>query len=148
MPLRNFVTRKDAIMNVHVRDQLSIMLTDVPGELARIAEAMQKADVNIEGSSAIKMGGTGVRFVVDKVDAAKAAVAALGLQADSQKVVVVSITDDKPGMIAQVARMLSDQGINIDNFYHASTGRNGAAMMYILVGDEMANKAVEALSGM
>lgn len=124
---------------VRVADQINLMLVDGPGVLAGVAEALQKAGVNIEGSSAIKVGGTGVRLVVDNVEAAKAAIGSMGTMT-MQKTIVVKFDDNKPGMIAMVARKLGDAGISIENFYHAASGS-----LFLIVGDVNTDKAVEAL---
>jgi hypothetical protein len=124
---------------VRIADQINLMLVDGPGVLASVAEALQNANVNIEGSSAIKVGGVGVRLVVDNVEAAKAAIGSMGTMT-LQKTVVVKFEENKPGMIAKAARALGDAGISIENFYHAASGS-----LFIIVSDADTEKAAETL---
>lgn len=125
--------------HVRIVDQINLMLVDGPGVLASVAEALQKAGVNIEGSSAIKVGGVGVRLVVDNVEAAKAAIGSMGTMT-TQKTIAVKFEENKPGMIAKAARALADAGISIENFYHAASGS-----LFVIVDDAMTEKAAEAL---
>jgi hypothetical protein len=99
---------------------LTVILQDRPGELARLGQATGEAGVNIQGMCAFTGEGTGVIHVL--VDDAKAAVARQALEeagmgvADEREVLVVDI-EDRPGTLGELARSLGEAGVNIELAY-------------------------------
>ena len=99
---------------------LTVVLQDRPGELARLGQATGEAGVNIQGMCAFTGEGTGVIHVL--VDDAKAAVARQALEeagmgvADEREVLVVDI-EDRPGTLGELARSLSEASVNIELAY-------------------------------
>ncbi|MBI5456162.1 ACT domain-containing protein [Candidatus Kaiserbacteria bacterium] len=130
--------------------QLKVVVAHVPGSLARVAEALQKADVNIEGTCHTE--GTDetapFRMIVDKPDEAKKAIESLGEPVTFEQCLSVQSEDDKPGFIARVARKLGAASINIQAIYHTSSGRGGSATMYISVDKANLPKALELLKSL
>ena len=99
---------------------LTIILRDQPGELARLGEVTGAAGVNIQGLAAFTGEGRGVIHVlVDDDDAARAAEelerAGLGV-ADQREVLVVDV-DDRPGSLGELARELAEANVNVDLAY-------------------------------
>ena len=99
---------------------LTVILQDRPGELARLGQATGEAGVNIQGMCAFTGEGTGVIHVL--VDDAKGAVARQALEeagmgvADEREVLVVDI-EDRPGTLGELARSLGEAGVNIELAY-------------------------------
>ncbi|MEK7557079.1 MAG: ACT domain-containing protein, partial [Patescibacteria group bacterium] len=75
-------------------------------------------------------------LVVDDAEAAKAALEALGKKVSMSEILQFHCSDDRPGVIAAIARKLGDAGINIDNIYYSSIGRGQPAKVYVWVAKE------------
>jgi hypothetical protein len=99
---------------------LTVILKDRPGELARLGEATGEAGVNIQGMCAFTGEGTGVIHVL--VDDVQAAVARQALEdagmgvADEREALVVDI-EDRPGTLGELARSLGEASVNIELAY-------------------------------
>jgi hypothetical protein len=99
---------------------LTVILRDTPGELARLGEVTGAAGVNIRGLAAFTGEGRGVIHVLvddDVVARARDELerAGIGL-ADEREVLVVDI-QDRPGSLGELARELSEANVNIDLAY-------------------------------
>ena len=99
---------------------LTIVLTDKPGELARIGEATGQAGVDILGMAAFTGQGRGIIHILvatERADAAQAALEQAGLGvADSREVLLIDVTD-RPGSLGGLARTLGDANVNIELAY-------------------------------
>src|SRR5688572_17389242 len=99
---------------------LTLILDDSPGELARLGQITGAAGVNIQGLAAFTGEGRGVIHVlVDDDVAARAGEelrrAGMGV-ADEREVLVVDV-DDRPGSLGELARELAEANVNIDLAY-------------------------------
>jgi len=99
---------------------LTVILDDTPGELARLGQVTGEAGVNIRGLAAFTGEGRGViHLLVDDevVERARDELrrAGIGL-ADEREVLVVDILD-RPGSLGELARELSEASVNIDLAY-------------------------------
>jgi hypothetical protein len=99
---------------------LTIILDDRPGELARLGEVTGAAGVNIQGLAAFTGEGRGVIHVLVDDDKAARAVeelrrAGMGV-ADEREVLVVDVAD-RPGSLGELARELAEANVNIDLAY-------------------------------
>jgi hypothetical protein len=99
---------------------LTVVLKDRPGELARLGEITGAAGVNIRGLAAFTGEGSGIIHLLVDDDAVERATeelrrAGLGV-ADEREVLVVDI-DDRPGSLGELARELSEANVNIDLAY-------------------------------
>jgi hypothetical protein len=99
---------------------LTVVLQDRPGELARVGGATGAAGVNVQGMCAMTGEGRGViHLLVDDADASRAHKAledaGLGV-ADDREVLVIDIRD-RPGSLGEVARTLGDANVNIEFAY-------------------------------
>ena len=99
---------------------LTVILSDRPGELARLGEALGSAGINIQGMCAMTGEGTGVIHVLVADYAAYRAHEALeeaGMGvADEREVLVVDV-DDRPGTLGELARSLGEASVNIELAY-------------------------------
>jgi hypothetical protein len=99
---------------------LTIVLRDQPGELARIGEATGQAGVNILGMAAFTGEGRGIIHILvadEQAGVARAALESAGLGiADSREVLVIDV-NDRPGTLGGLARTLGDANVNIELAY-------------------------------
>lgn len=99
---------------------LTVILKDEPGQLARLGEATGRAGANIQGLAAFTGEGNGViHLLFDDADAdrARAALEDAGLGvADDREVLVVDVRDS-PGTLGELARELGEAGVNIELAY-------------------------------
>jgi hypothetical protein len=122
---------------------ITVILDDRPGELARLGTATGAAGVNILGMAAFTGEGRGVIHVlVDEDDLARAREAlhdaGMGI-ADEREGLVVDIPD-RPGSLGELARELSDANVNIDLAY---TTFGGVKIVIVTDDLESARAALE-----
>ena len=104
---------------------ITLLLDDQPGALARVGEVLGRAGVNIEGLCAVTSGGgqAEVHVLVKDLDAALPALARSGLAVSSEQEVVVVALEDRPGALGAVSRRLGEAGVNITLTYLATDTR-------------------------
>jgi hypothetical protein len=89
-------------------------LTNKPGALADIAEALGKKAINIENVAGAACGDSGRVALVTADDVGtRAVIAAAGLKSQELEVTEASL-GNTPGSLGQAARRLSDAGVNIE----------------------------------
>jgi hypothetical protein len=89
-------------------------LTNKPGELARVAEAIAQKGINIEGFAGATAGGAGAVVLVTNDEAGtRRALGDAGCSSREVELVMASL-DHVPGGLASAARKLADAGINIE----------------------------------
>ena len=99
---------------------LTVILQDRPGELARLGQATGEAGVNLQGMCAFTGEGRGIIHIL--VDDAKATAARQALEeagmgvADEREALVVDI-EDRPGTLGELARSLAEASVNIELAY-------------------------------
>jgi hypothetical protein len=99
---------------------LTIVLRDRPGELARIGEATGQVGVNILGMAAFTGEGRGIIHILvsdEKATAARAALEAAGLGVADQREVLVIDVEGRPGTLGELARTLGEASVNIELAY-------------------------------
>jgi len=91
-----------------------VELTNKPGELARVTEAIAQKGINIEGFAGATAGGAGTVVIVTNDEAGtRRALSDAGAGAREVELVMASL-DHVPGSLAAAARKLADAGINIE----------------------------------
>ena len=99
---------------------LTVVLKDEPGQLARLGGATGAAGVNIEGMCAFTGEGRGIIHLLIADDAVDRAVASLegeGMRvADRREVLVVDVAN-QPGSLGELGRQLTAAGVNIELLY-------------------------------
>jgi hypothetical protein len=109
--------------NVMTKD-LTIILEDRPGSLAKLGEALGKAGVNIEGSCGITCEGLGVfHILVEDLAKARRAVKNAGFEVRAERSVLVLKIKDRPGELGKIARRIADAGVNLELMYLATKTR-------------------------
>ena len=103
---------------------LTVILHDRPGELARVGEVAGQAGVHIRGMAAFTGEGNGVVHVLVDDDQVEDAVAALKAEhmkvADEREVLVVDV-GDRPGSLGELARELAEANVNVELAYPTFT---------------------------
>jgi hypothetical protein len=112
---------------------VTVILEDRPGELARLGEATGAGGVNIEGMAAFTGEGRGViHILVEDAGRAREALESAGIRiADEREALVVDI-NDQPGSLGELARRLGEASVNIELAYTTFGG-----VKVIIVTDDM-----------
>lgn len=125
--------------------QLSIFVENKTGRLHSIVDVLSKGNINLRALSIADTTDFGIlRVIVDDSDAAKAALAEVGVISKITDVIAVKI-DDKTGGLASVLDTLSDSGISIEYMY-AFLGREAGRALMVLKSndDDAAEKTLTA----
>lgn len=102
--------------------EFNFSLDQTPGGLASIAEALGKSGINIEGGAGIRVGGKGmITLVTHEPEVAAKTLKEAGIPYETEEVLIVALKD-KPGALAELTRMLADQGVNLTSFYITMAG--------------------------
>ena len=118
-----------------------VVLPDKPGALARLGEVLGDARVNIEAIHGLSLEGRSiVQFVANDPAKAGQALDAAGLAYSTREVLVVRILDE-PGMLGDVALVMSKAGINIDSVYVTTRG-------HVVLGVDDLAGAIQVAGGM
>jgi hypothetical protein len=104
---------------------LTVVLEDRPGELAKLGEATGAAGINIEGMSGQTREGRGeIHILVEDAQAAREALSGAGIEVQEERDALVVAVEDRPGTMAEVARKLADAGVNVEFAYATFGGTN------------------------
>ena len=96
---------------------LHVLAPNQPGVLARIAEALAAAGVNIEDFDVESHDAEGIiSLSVDKYDEALHVLRDLGYRAITQDTLVIRL-EDKPGALAKIAVRLKDAGLDLRSMH-------------------------------
>jgi hypothetical protein len=103
---------------------LTVILHDKPGELARVGEVTAEAGIHIRGMAAFTGEGNGVVHVLvddEEVSRAIAALKAAHMKvADDREVLVVDVSG-APGSLGELARELAEANVNVELAYPTFT---------------------------
>ena len=104
--------------------QLSVMMENKPGQLARLGAVLARAKVNIEAISVLDSSEVGVVRLVTSANAkARAALKKAGMNVVQQPVLIVKLPNE-PGALGTAARKLAAAKVNIE-FVYGSAARAG-----------------------
>ncbi len=124
-----------------IRKQISTLLVNKPGTLARLCSVLKQKRVNILAISIENMVDSCVlHAVVDDTEAGIEAIKKIGLPVVLNPVLVLTLPD-KPGAVGEVARKLTKAGVNIEYVY--GSGGFGKGLVVFRVSD--VNKAAKAV---
>ncbi len=95
----------------------SIQLTNNPGDLARVAQALGRRGVNIKALAAITVDGKAMtRILPDDIVVARSALEAANIRFAESEVNIV-LLENKAGVLANVTGRLGDAGVNLEALY-------------------------------
>ena len=93
--------------------EFKVTVQDTPGTLARLGAVLGDADINVEAIQGTSREGKGfIQFVPDDPDRAALALDAAGIAYSRRDVLVIRVLD-QPGMLGDVALVMSRASINI-----------------------------------
>ena len=128
---------------MQITKQLAVFLDNRPGTLARVADALAEAGVNIYAlSTSDTVDHTVLRLVVSDYHKAIELFESRGTLVVEDDVLVVE-GNNKPGSLARIAHRLAEARINIEYAYCATPPRAKKGLLVLRVRD--AGKAREAL---
>lgn len=131
-------------MGMHIAKQLAIFLDNRPGTLARLADAMAEAQVNIYAiSTSDTVDHSVVRMVVSDYRKAMHVFEERGALVVEDDVLVIE-GNNQPGSLAKLAHALAKAKVNIEYCYSATGPREKVGLMVMRVSD--AKKALKALN--
>jgi hypothetical protein len=103
---------------------LAIDVENTPGALARVAAAVSDAGVNLAAATCIGNGERAeLHILVPHPEAAKHSLATAQLAVTREREVVVVDVEDRPGVLADLARRIARAGVNLDLVYVATRNR-------------------------
>lgn len=95
----------------------SVQLTNKPGDLARVAEALARRGVNIKALAAMSMDGMALtRILPDDIVVARSALEAAHIRFTESEVHLV-LLENTAGVLANVTNRLGEAGINLEAMY-------------------------------
>jgi hypothetical protein len=96
----------------------SIQLTNHPGDLGRVAQALGRRGVNIKALAGVSTGSGSatVRILPDDIVVARSALEAASIRFTESEVHLV-LLENKPGILASVTNRLGDESINLEAIY-------------------------------
>ena len=121
--------------------EFRVILQDRPGTLAQLGRLLGDARVNIEAIQGTSREGKGViQFVVNDSDKTARALDTAGIDYTKREVLIVKVLDE-PGMLGDVALVISEAGINIDSVYVTTRG-------HVVLGVDDLAGATQVVGGM
>ena len=112
-----------------VINQLSVFLENKPGRLAAVLETLAQNDVDISSLNLAEASDYGVlRLIVSDPDKGQKALTESGVVVRITQMVAIAV-DDTPGGAARVAKVLSQNNIEIEYMYACIGMADGKALM-------------------
>ena len=121
--------------------EFKVTVQDTPGTLARLGTILGEAGINIEAIQGTSREEKGfVQFVPSDEEKTAVALDAARIAYSRREVLVVRVLDE-PGMLGDVALIMSKAGINIDSVYVTTRG-------HIVLGVDDLAGAIQIAGGM
>jgi hypothetical protein len=133
-------------LSVETATQLAVFLANRPGALARVCEALTKAEINIYAlATSDTVDHTVVRMVVSDPTKALMLLGEAGVLALETEVLSIE-TASEPGVLGQIAERLAEADVNIEYGYLA--GGRAAEKGLIILRPSDVEKARSVLEGL
>jgi hypothetical protein len=131
-------------LSIESATQLAVFLANRPGALARVCEALAKAEINIHAlATSDTIDHSVVRMVVSDPTKALMLLGEAGVLALESEVLMIE-TQNEPGVLAKIAERLAEARVNIEYAYLA--GSPNAPQGLIILRPSDVDKAQRALS--
>jgi hypothetical protein len=103
---------------------LVIDIENTPGALAQVASSISDAGVNIAAATCVGPGERAeLHILVPHAEAVRHALAISHVAVTREREVVVVDVEDRPGVLADLARKVARAGVNLDLVYIATQNR-------------------------
>ncbi len=133
-------------LSIEAATQLAVFLANRPGALARVCDALAKAEININAlATSDTVDHTVVRMVVSEPTKALMLLGEAGVLALETEVLMIE-TANQPGVLATIAERLAEADVNIEYVYLA--GDRGVEKGLIVLRPSDIEKAQSALQGL
>lgn len=128
--------------------QLSLFVENKPGKLVAPCRALADAGISIVTLSLADTGEFGIlRLIVDRCEAARAALVSAGFVVHRTEVIALEVPD-RPGGLAQVLAAIDAAGVSIEYMYAFTYGREGSAILVFRFADPDAALLALAQAGL
>ena len=136
----------DPTLSIETATQLAVFLANRPGALARVCEALAKAEININAlTTSDTVDHTVVRMVVSDPTKALMLLGEAGVLALETEVLMIE-TANEPGVLAKIAEHLAEAKVNIEYAYLAGSPGEGKGVIVLRPSDvEKAQTALRRL---
>ena len=126
--------------------QLAVFLSNRPGALARVCDALAKAEINIHAlATSDTIDHSVVRMVVSEPTKALMLFGESGVLALENDVIMIE-GDNDPGILAKIAERLGKAEVNIEYAYLAASPKADRGLIILRPSD--VDKAQRALQGL
>ncbi len=133
-------------LSIETATQLAVFLANRPGALARVCEALAKAQINIYAlATSDTVDHTVVRMVVSDPTKTLMLLGEAGVLALERGVLAIE-TANQPGILAKIAERLAEAEVNIEYTYLAGGRQSENGLIILRTSDaEKARRVLEAL---
>ena len=122
-------------LSMEVATQLAVFLSNKPGALARVCQAMAQAEINIHALAiSDTVDHSVVRMVVSDPTKALMLLGESGVLAVENEVLMIE-SDNQPGTLAVIAETLADADVNIEYAYLATSAKSDQGLMILRTSD-------------
>ena len=133
-------------LSMELATQLAVFLSNKPGALARVCEALAAAEINIHALAiSDTIDHSVVRMVVSDPTQALMLLGERGVLAVENDVLMIE-SDNEPGTLAKIADRLASASVNIEYAYLATSPKSNKGLMILRSSDGA--KAQRALAGL
>ena len=120
---------------IKIETQLAVFMENRPGMLARVAQALAKANINILALSILDtVDHAIIRMVVDKTKEAERVLAELRAMVQAHEVVFMDVPN-AVGDLAGIAERLAEEGINMEYAYCTTPPSQSAGALVLRTND-------------
>jgi hypothetical protein len=121
----------------------AIHVTDRPGEIARVANALARRDVNIKSIAGMGIANQGIiRVIADDIEAARTALRESNIRFEESDLVTV-LLENKAGELAGIAGKLANAGLNVQALYVIGLEGDLVELAFAVDDAKKAKKALE-----
>ena len=121
--------------------EISMELEDEPGSLARIAEALAEANINIETMCAIGKVAPNVALVTEQIPQTRAVLDRLDVNYTVTELIKM-VMPDQPGVLASFSRRIADAGLNLNSIYILSKYQGDTEIVFSVDDTENARQVL------
>jgi hypothetical protein len=121
----------------------AIHVTDRPGEIARVANALARKDVNIKSLAGMNFGHQGIiRIIPDDIEAARSSLRESNIRFEESELATV-LLENKAGELAGAAGKLANAGLNVHAVYVIGLEGDLVELAFAVDDAKKAKKALE-----
>jgi hypothetical protein len=121
----------------------AIHVTDRPGEIARVANALARQSVNIKSIAGMGFANQGIiRVIADDIEAARTALRESNIRFEESEL-VTALLENQAGELAGVAAKLANAGLNVHAVYVIGLDGDLVELAFAVDDAKKAKKALE-----